>query len=67
MSQITPRPFQQTAIDSGLEIFSECKRLLDLSPDAASRLAAISEHGKLLLEAPTGAGKTLVAGTSRIV
>lgn len=62
MSPITPRLFQETAIDSGLGIFSECKRLLDLSPDAASRLAAISEHGKLLLEAPTGAGKTLIAG-----
>ena len=63
MSRTTPKPFQLEAIESGLQIFSECKRLLDVSPDnAASRTAAISQHGKLLLEAPTGAGKTLIAG-----
>jgi type III restriction enzyme len=62
MSQTTPRPFQDDAIQSGLQIFEECKRLLDVSPDIPSRSAAISEHGKVLLEAPTGAGKTLIAG-----
>lgn len=63
MSCTTPKPFQLEAIESGLQIFAECKRLLDVSPDnATSRTAAISQHGKLLLEAPTGAGKTLIAG-----
>jgi len=62
MSQMTPKSFQLTAIESGLQIFAECKRLLDVSPDTASALAAVSQHGKLLLEAPTGAGKTLIAG-----
>ena len=63
MSRTAPKPFQQTAIDSGLQIFAECKRLLDISPDDPNnRAAAISQHGKLLLEAPTGAGKTLIAG-----
>lgn len=62
MSQTIPRPFQLTAIESGLQIFAECKRLLDVSPDATSGAAAVSQHGKLLLEAPTGAGKTLIAG-----
>jgi type III restriction enzyme len=63
MSRTTPKPFQLAAVESGLQIFAECKRLLDVSPDnAASRTAAISQHGKLLLEAPTGAGKTLIAG-----
>jgi superfamily II DNA or RNA helicase len=62
MSQTTPKPFQLNAIESGLQIFTECKRLLDVSPDTASISAAISQHGKLLLEAPTGAGKTLIAG-----
>ncbi len=62
MSQTTPKPFQLTAIESGFQIFAECKRLLDVSPDAASGAAAVSQHGKLLLEAPTGAGKTLIAG-----
>ena len=50
-------------MDSGLLIFGECKRLLDAAPnDAASRAATVSQHGMLLLEAPTGAGKTLIAG-----
>ncbi len=63
MSRTTPKPFQLEAIESGLQIFAECKRLLDVSPNnAASRMAAISQHGKLLLEAPTGSGKTLIAG-----
>jgi len=63
MSRITPKPFQLAAVESGLLIFAECKRLLDVSPeDVTSRAAAISQHGKLLLEAPTGAGKTLIAG-----
>ena len=63
MSRTTPKPFQLAAVESGLQIFAECKRLLDVSPnDAANRAAAISQHGKLLLEAPTGAGKTLIAG-----
>lgn len=63
MSRTTPKPFQIAAVESGLQIFAECKRLLDVSPeDAGNRTAAISQHGKLLLEAPTGAGKTLIAG-----
>src|SRR5438067_12775985 len=62
MSKTAPKPFQEIAIESGLQIFGECKRLLDISQDAASSASAVSQHGKLLLEAPTGAGKTLIAG-----
>lgn len=63
MSRTTPKPFQDSAVQSGLLLFGECKRLLDLTPDDAnSRAAAVSQHGMLLLEAPTGAGKTLIAG-----
>jgi superfamily II DNA or RNA helicase len=63
MSRTTPKPFQDAAMDSGLLLFGECKRLLDLTPDdEKSRAAAVSQHGMLLLEAPTGAGKTLIAG-----
>jgi superfamily II DNA or RNA helicase len=59
----TPKGFQQTAIESGVGIFSECKRLLDAAgADAAGRAVAVGHHGILLIEAPTGAGKTLVAG-----
>ena len=63
MNRTTPRPFQEDAIASGLAIFQECQRLLDVAGnDPAGRNAALSQHGTLLLEAPTGAGKTLVAG-----
>ena len=63
MSRTTPKLFQQNAIDSGLAIFSEAQRLLDAAgTDAQGRAVAIGYHGVLLIEAPTGAGKTLVAG-----
>ena len=63
MSRTTLKPFQDTAVQSGLLLFGECKRLLDLTPDDAGNwVAAVSQHGMLLLEAPTGAGKTLIAG-----
>ena len=63
MNRTTPRPFQEDAIASGLAIFQECQRLLDVAGnDPVGRNAALSQHGTLLLEAPTGAGKTLVAG-----
>ena len=63
MRRTTPKPFQLTAIETGLAIFSECKRLLDAAgSETTGRAAAISHHGALLIEAPTGAGKTLIAG-----
>lgn len=63
MKRTTPKPFQQSAIESGLAIFSECQRLLDTAGEnAAGRTVAVSHHGALLIEAPTGAGKTLIAG-----
>jgi type III restriction enzyme len=63
MKRTTPKGFQQTAVESGLQIFSECKRLLDAAGEnLAGRTVAISHHGALLIEAPTGAGKTLIAG-----
>ncbi len=63
MKRTTPKPFQQSAIESGLAIFSECQRLLDTADEnTAGRAVAMSHHGVLLIEAPTGAGKTLIAG-----
>jgi superfamily II DNA or RNA helicase len=59
------RPFQEAAIDSGVALFSAAKRLLDVADrnhDAAGRHAAIHHNGYLLIEAPTGSGKTLMAG-----
>ena len=63
MKRTTPKSFQQSAVESGLAIFSECQRLLDTAGEnAAGRAVAVSHHGALLIEAPTGAGKTLIAG-----
>jgi type III restriction enzyme len=63
MSRTIPKGFQQAAIASGIAIFTECKRQLDVAAEnAAGHGAAIAHHGVLLLEAPAGAGKTLVAG-----
>ena len=56
--------FQGTAVDSGVGLFATAKRLLDSAgADAAGRAAAINHNGYLLIEAPTGSGKTLMAGT----
>jgi len=60
----TLKTFQQTAVDSAMEVFDYVKGMLDFAgEDAQGRAAAIHDNGYLLLEAPTGAGKTLMAGT----
>jgi len=64
MSTKTLRRFQTLAVDSGVELFRAARELLDASGgDAGSRARAINHNGYLLIEAPTGAGKTLMAGT----
>ena len=63
MSIKTYKPFQQLSIDSGLEIFRQTRIQLDAAAgDVASRAQAVNNNGYLLLEAPTGSGKTLMAG-----
>ena len=64
MSTKTLRGFQDEAVASGVALFTTAKGLLDAAgTDAASRATAINHNGYLLIEAPTGAGKTLMAGT----
>jgi superfamily II DNA or RNA helicase len=63
MSIKTYKPFQQLSIDSGLGMFRQTRLQLDAAADdPASRQQAINHNGYLLLEAPTGSGKTLMAG-----
>ena len=63
MSIKTLKRFQEDAVTSGVEVFSYTKQLLDAAGnDAVSRATAIHQHGYLLIEAPTGSGKTLIAG-----
>ncbi|MCS6244696.1 MAG: DEAD/DEAH box helicase family protein [Opitutus sp.] len=64
MSVKTLRTFQETAVESGVALFAANQRLLDAAgADAGGRATAINHNGYLLIEAPTGAGKTLMAGT----
>ena len=63
MSRPVLKGFQTEAVESGLEVFSYLHRQLTAATDAVSRSTAISHNGFLLIEAPTGAGKTLIAGT----
>lgn len=49
---------------SGVDLFLAAREQLDAAGmDAAGRAAAINHNGYLLIEAPTGSGKTLMAGT----
>lgn len=58
------RTYQETAVESGLALFSHNQTLLAAAgTDAEGRATAINHNGYLLIEAPTGAGKTLMAGT----
>ncbi|MDR1190399.1 MAG: DEAD/DEAH box helicase family protein [Verrucomicrobiales bacterium] len=59
----TPVEFQKKAIGSGVALFTEAARQLDIAADDEGRRATVVKHnGYLLIEAPTGSGKTLMAG-----
>jgi superfamily II DNA or RNA helicase len=55
--------FQEGAIKSGVALFTHAKALLDAAKsDEVSRAHTVNHNGYLLIEAPTGSGKTLMAG-----
>ncbi|MDR1496816.1 MAG: DEAD/DEAH box helicase family protein [Puniceicoccales bacterium] len=61
----TLRTFQETAVASGVSLFTAAKRLLDVADaghDVGGRARVVNHNGYLLIEAPTGSGKTLMAG-----
>lgn len=59
----TLKGFQEQAIDNAVSLFDHHRRMLDAAADnEQSRATAIHGNGYLLIEAPTGAGKTLMAG-----
>jgi len=64
MSRIkTLKKFQDGAIQSALDIFSANRDMLaSAGQDADSRQNSVGHNGYLLIEAPTGSGKTLMAG-----
>lgn len=60
------RGFQQQAVENASQILKNCLVGLSALPKEnfrKNRAAYISDTGAVLLEAPTGAGKTLMAGT----
>lgn len=64
MSARTLRGFQQEAVESGVKLFTAASDLIDAAgADAASRAMVVNHNGYLLIDAPTGSGKTLMAGT----
>lgn len=63
MAIITLKPFQQNAVDSAVAVFDHMRAVLDTAGlDEQNRATAIHDNGYLLIEAPTGSGKTLMAG-----
>lgn len=62
MSAPAPKGYQREAVVNALEIFHYAESQLRQAGDDASRAAATAFNGCLLLEAPTGSGKTLMAG-----
>ena len=68
MSRTPLKPFQDAAVESGLLLFAECKRLLDLTPDdlgswvAAVILVSNYTQASHLCTAHGGNGNCLVKG-----
>ncbi|MEO5661058.1 MAG: DEAD/DEAH box helicase family protein [Polaromonas sp.] len=62
MSAPSPKGYQDEAVKNALEIFRYAESQLRQASDVSSHAAATAFNGCLLLEAPTGSGKTLMAG-----
>ncbi|HRZ05577.1 MAG TPA: DEAD/DEAH box helicase family protein [Candidatus Competibacteraceae bacterium] len=62
MSAPAPKRYQSEAVNNVLDIFRHAENQMQAAADEDSRRAASAFNGCVLLEAPTGAGKTLMAG-----
>jgi hypothetical protein len=62
MSTVSPKGYQEKAVNKTLEIFRYAESQLQQVNDDESRRTISAFNGCILLEAPTGAGKTLMAG-----
>lgn len=60
--KVIPKRYQADAKDGVLDIFRYACKQIDDTQDQQSRLAASAYNGCVLIQAPTGAGKTLIAG-----
>jgi superfamily II DNA or RNA helicase len=59
---VSPCKYQQEATDNALSIFRYALQQIELAPDEANQRRASAFNGCVLIEAPTGSGKTLMAG-----
>lgn len=62
MTAPAPKGYQKEAVDNVLDIIRYAESQIREASDDASRAAATAYNGCALLEAPTGSGKTLMAG-----
>lgn len=56
------KTYQEEAVQNILSLFTETRELLSSTTDQLTRRSIVRQSGCVLLEAPTGAGKTLIAG-----
>ena len=61
-AMITPKPFQQTYIDNVLGQFLSAKGYYDSVTTDFDCRRIFAYNGAVLIKAPTGAGKTIMAG-----
>lgn len=59
---VSPSRYQKDAKDNALSIFSYALQQIEVAPDEANRRQAAAYNGCVLIEAPTGSGKTMMAG-----
>ena len=59
---VSPSRYQKDAKDNALSIFRYALQQIEGAPDEANRRQAAAYNGCVLIEAPTGSGKTMMAG-----
>lgn len=59
---VSPSRYQKDAKDNALSIFRYALKQIEAAPDEANRKQAAAYNGCALIQAPTGSGKTMMAG-----
>lgn len=59
---VSPCRYQKEAKDNALSIFRYALQQIEAAPDGANRRQAAAYNGCVLIQAPTGSGKTMMAG-----
>ncbi len=59
---VSPSKYQKEAKDNALSIFRYALQQIEAAPDEANRKQAAAYNGSVLIQAPTGSGKTMMAG-----